>query len=218
MLGGSSARTSSSCTSRRAGPLARAGRSRPDRAGDHEPRGQRPRRHARRRQTLDRDAQRGSWTRHERLGARLSGRARRYVLLAVSDTGVGHGRGDAAPASSSRSSRPRSEGKGTGLACRRSTGSSSRAAARLGLQRAGQRKRLQGLPAPGRRAPFGQRARPGHGFHQRIGDDSLRRGRAGGAGSRSEALETPGLRGAPRATRRRPSARRERTKARSTSW
>ena len=70
------------------------GRPRPDRAGDHEPGRERARRHAATAAGSPSRPPTWTWTRRR---ARHHGAPRPgpYVMLAVSDTGVGHGRGDA---------------------------------------------------------------------------------------------------------------------------
>ena len=81
-----------------------------------------------RRRADDRDAERRA-RRGVRARARRGARRAATSLLAVTRHRPRHDRGDRRPASSSRSSPPRAPGKGTGWAWRRSTASSSRAAA-----------------------------------------------------------------------------------------
>ena len=108
----------------RARPRAGARRGRPgtDRAGDDEPGGQRARRHARRRPASPSRRPTSSSTRTTR-APHLRRQPGAYVLLAVSDTGVGHGRGDAGSTSSSRSSPPRARARARAWAWRRCTAS-----------------------------------------------------------------------------------------------
>ena len=72
-----------------AGARAGQGRPRPDRAGDHEPGGQRARRHARRRPARRLDTATSSWTRTAARPPDLAAAGAATSLLAVSDTGTG---------------------------------------------------------------------------------------------------------------------------------
>ena len=122
------------------------GRPRPDRAGDHEPGGQRPRRHAAGGQAHHRDCATSSWTRRYARSARGSP-ARPVRAAGGQRHRLRHGRRRRRRGSSSRSSPPRGEqghraGAGHGLRHRQ-----AERRPRRRLQRGGPRHHLQGLPA-----------------------------------------------------------------------
>ena len=127
----------------------------PARAGDPEPGGQRPRRHARGRPAARRASTRSS-TEGDR---RLRPAARALVRLRSPTPGTGMTE-EVRRTSSSPSSPPRSAARAPASASPPSTASSSRAAADRGGERARQRHRLPRLPAAGRRARRGRRRGP----------------------------------------------------------
>ena len=102
-------------------------RPRSARAGDRQPRRQRARRDAEAAARLT--LRTANVVLADRAPTATRVDAGSYVMLAVRDTGRGHGRGDAGRASSSRSSRRRRPARARASGSRRSTGSSRRAAA-----------------------------------------------------------------------------------------
>ena len=94
-------------------------------------------------------------------------------MLAVGDTGDGHGRGDAQRGSSSRSSRRRSRARAAASASRRCTASSSRAAATSGCTASRATARCSRCTC---RRPS-HAAAPAHGRAARGGDAERRAGK-----------------------------------------